>query len=642
MLQTASAIPEMLALILLLILLAFSISDSAYASRRTGLFSACLFSGILACAFRLALMLYHLTPTPDHTTIHLLALLAQLFTPLAASLMFTYSLGRIYAGTFAQRGYIIAHFSTWGIFAVYAVLCVTNHWHHLLFTVDESGALSTAPMFGLGKVCFIIQAAITFVNYFLHRKEADHGYHNVIIIVPFLAIALALFQQVTPPLDVHNITLTLVLLLLFVCCQRQRVYRDSLTGVGSREALAALMQRMIAAGQPFTLQQVSLLHFRRMNRRYGLAIGDALLQNVAHTIQLGYPNDRCFRFNGTDFIIFHDHLPDDESTQQLASLRDRFTNHWEAEGVRTLMGASFAQVSFPQGGSTAEELINNLEYCQRQARDLPDGAVVIYDDTFRQRLADRENIYEMISSSLTGNRFFLCYQPIYDATGTKACAAEALLRMRDETGKVISPGVFIPAAEENGSIIQVTWMVLGKVCAFINEHRDEKLPPISINFSAQQFAEEDMCAVIRRYLDYYHVDPGQIKIEITERVFTEVNDLLLRNIQGLRDMGIGLYLDDFGTGYSNMASVLNYPIEVVKVDRSLLSSDENSKANDLLQALVSGLKHLDVEVLIEGVETSEQSHRMQDIGVDRMQGFYYARPMEEKDFLSHMAKNKTA
>lgn len=642
MLQAASAIPEMLALILLLILLAFSISDSAYASRRTGLFSACLFSGILACAFRLAQVFILTNPAADHNTLHLLTLLAYLFTPLTAALIFTYSLGRIYAGTFAQQGYIIAQITGWGAFILYAGLCISNHWHHLLFTLDETGAVYTAPLQHLSTFVVLLQVGICALNFAIHRKESDQGYLNVVILIPFLAVMLAVLQAVTPPLDLNNITLTLVLLLLFVCCQRQRVYRDSLTGIGSREALAAVMYRMIAGNQPFTMQQISLLHFRRINRRFGLSAGDALLQEVARTIQLNYPNDRCFRFNGTDFIVFHDHLPDEESTAQLSALRDRFTNHWEAAGNRTLMGASFAQVSFPQGGKTGAELINSLEYCQRQARDLPDGSVVIYDETIRQRLADRENIYELITSSLTANRFFLCYQPIYDATGTKACAAEALLRMRDETGKIISPGVFIPAAEENGSIIQVTWMVLGKVCAFINEHKEEKLPPISINFSAQQFAEQDMCSVIRRYLDYYHVEPSQIKIEITERVFTEINDLLLKNIQGLRDMGIGLYLDDFGTGYSNMASVLNYPIEVVKVDKSLLSEDENSKANDLLQALVSGLKHLDVEVLIEGVETSEQSHRMQGIGVDRMQGFYYARPMEEKDFLSHMAKNKIA
>ncbi len=642
MLQAVSAIPEMLALILLLILLAFSITDSAYATRRTGLFSACLLTGVLSCTFRLAFMFYAQSAASEHSTLHLLALLSQLFTPLTAALIFTYSLGRIYAGTFAQQGYTIAQISGWGIFLLYAGLCITNHWHHLLFTVDETGALCTTPLKSLGMICVLLQCGICFINFLFHRKESDHGFRNVIVLTPFLAIVLALLQHYTPPLDVDNLALTLLLLLLFISCQRQRVYRDSLTGVGSREALSALMERMIAAQQPFTLQQVSLLHFRRMNRRYGLAAGDALLQEVAQAIALNYPDDRCFRFNGTDFIIFHDHLPDDEITSQLSALRDRFTNHWNAEGIRTLMGASFAQVSYPQGGKTAAELINSLEYCQRQARDLPDGSVVIYDDALRQHLADRENIYELISSSLSANRFFLCYQPIYDATGTTACAAEALLRMRDESGKVISPGVFIPAAEENGSIIQMTWMVLGKVCTFISEHRNEKLPPISINFSAQQFAEQDMCSVIRRYLDRYQVDPSQIKIEITERVFTEINDLLLRNIQGLRDMGIGLYLDDFGTGYSNMASVLNYPIEVVKVDKSLLSEDENSKANDLLQALVSGLKHLDVEVLIEGVETSEQSHRMQDIGVDRMQGFYYARPMEEKDFLSHMAKNKSA
>ncbi len=642
MLPVVSVIPEMLALILLLILLAFSMSDSVYASNRTGLFPACLLTAILACAFRLAFTTYHTIADPSTDTLYLLAVLAQLFTPLSSSLIFTYALARIYAGTFTQRGGRIAGTCIWVIFGIYALLCVTNHMHHLLFTPDTLNAMRAAPLKGLGKACFLAQFLVVLVNYLIHRRQADHGYHYVMAIMPFLAISMAVFQAIVPELDVNNITLAFVLLLLLVCCQRQHVNRDRLTSAGSREALSTLMQRMIAAQQPFTLQQVSLLHFRRINRRHGLATGDALLREIAHEIQRTFPADRFFRFNGTDFVIFHDHLPDEQSTAQLTALRDRFTNYWDASGKRILLGASFAQVSHPQGGATPEELINNLEYCQLQARSLPENTAVIFDDNVRQKLANREYINELITSSLSTNRFFLCYQPIYDATGTNPCAAEALLRLRDEDGKIISPGVFIPAAEENGSIIQVTWMVLGKVCSFINEHRDEKLPPISINFSAQQFAEQDMCSIIKRYLDHYQVDPSQIKIEITERVFTEINDQLMKNIEGLQEMGVGLYLDDFGTGYSNLASVLNYPIEVVKVDKSLLSEDENSKANDLLQALVSGLKHLDVQVLIEGVETLEQSHRMQDIGVDRMQGFYYARPMEEKDFLTHMAAHHVA
>lgn len=642
MLPVVSAIPEMLALILLLILLAFSMSDSVYAGHRTGLFAACLLTAILACGSRLAFIAYSTTADPVAETLHLLALLSQLFTPFSASLIFTYSLARIYAGSFTQRGSRIAATCIWLIFAVYAALCVTNHSHHLLFTLDNLNNLRIAPLRAPGKISFILQFCVVLVNYFIHRRQADHGYHHVMALIPLLGVAMAVFQAMEPGLDINNITLAFILLLLLVCCQRQHVNRDRLTSAGSREALSSLMQRMIAAHQPFTLQQVSLLHFRHVNRRHGLATGDALLQVIAHEIQRTFPSDRFFRFNGTDFVIFHDHQPDDTTTAQLAALRDRFTNYWEADNKHILLGASFAQVSYPQGGTTPEELINNLEYCQLQARSLPDNAAVIFDDNVRQRLANREHINELITSSLSTNRFFLCYQPIYDATGTNPCAAEALLRLRDEDGKIISPGVFIPAAEENGSIIQVTWMVLGKVCAFINQHKDEKLPPISINFSAQQFAEQDMCSIIKRYLDHYQVDPSQIKIEITERVFTEINDQLMKNIEGLQEMGVGLYLDDFGTGYSNLASVLNYPIEVVKVDKSLLSEDENSKANDLLQALVSGLKHLDVQVLIEGVETLEQSHRMQDIGVDRMQGFYYARPMEEKDFLSHMAAHHVA
>lgn len=639
---TVNAIPEMLALILLLLMFAFSITDRIYASRRASMFNLCLTLSIMASGMRLAVIAYQAGASPAENVLELLAKLSLLATPFAFTCIFSYALAEIYAGTLNQRGYRMALLDVWVFYAIYAGVCLTNCFHHKLFFIDAQNVLHNGSLAWLSEAGFAAQVITLLANYAVHRKEADHGFHMAMAMMPFLLAALALFQALTPPMYINSIAMALMMLILMVCCQRQRVNRDRLTSVGTREAVSARMQRMIAARQPFTLQQVSLLHFRRINRRFGLATGDALLQQVAQQIRRTCPGDSCFRFNGTDFVIFHAHLPDAETEAQLNALRNRFTEEWVVGDLHTLLGVSFAQVSYPQGGATAEELINNLEYCQLQARDLPDSAVVVFDDNVRQKMANREKLNEMITSSLAHNRFFLCYQPIYDADGKHPCGAEALLRMRDEDGRIVSPGVFIPAAEENGSIIQVTWMVLGKVCAFIDAHREDNLPPISINFSAQQFAEQNMCDVIRRYLEYYRIAPGQIKVEITERVFTEINDLLLRNIQGLQDMGVGLYLDDFGTGYSNLASVLNYPIEVVKVDKSLLSGDENSKANDLLQALVSGLKHLDVQVLIEGVETSEQSHRMQDIGVDRMQGFFYARPMEENAFLDHISAHRVA
>lgn len=639
---TINAIPEMLALILFLLMFAFSITDRIYATRRVNMFNLCLVLSIVASSLRLAVVAYQNIAAPLANTLEWLAKLSLLATPCASTCIFIYALAEIYAGAGNQRGFRMARLGMWVLYGIYAAVCLTNCFHHQLFYIDEANVLHNGPLAWLSEVGFVAQVVTLLANYAVHRKEADHGFRMAMLLMPFLMIGLAIFQALTPPMYVNSITLALIMLILMVCCQRQRVNRDRLTSVGTREAVSNLMQRMIAAQQPFTLQQVSLLHFRRINRRFGLATGDALLQQIAQQIRRTCPGDSCFRFNGTDFVIFHAHLPDAETEAQMNSLRNRFTEEWVVGDMHTLLGVSFAQVSYPQGGTTAEELINNLEYCQLQARDLPDSAVVVFDDNVRQKMANREKLNEMITSSLAHNRFFLCYQPIYDADGQHPCGAEALLRMRDEDGRIVSPGVFIPAAEENGSIIQVTWMVLGKVCAFIDAHRGENLPPISINFSAQQFAEQNMCDVIRRYLEYYHVEPGQIKVEITERVFTELNDLLLKNIQGLQDMGVGLYLDDFGTGYSNLASVLNYPIEVVKVDKSLLSEDEHSKANDLLQALVSGLKHLDVQVLIEGVETSEQSHRMQDIGVDRMQGFFYARPMEENAFLDHINAHRVA
>lgn len=635
--QVSSVIADVIALALISILLTFTLTDYTYASKRTRFFQTCVFLALVATSFNAGMyLLARVSDQLSATAICAMGSVQQLLTGLVGSLSAYYALTETRPGPAQIFAHRLIRLAPWLLFGVHALMVFLNGATGLLFSSGENGLLIPGPLNSLPCLITLINACVVSTFYFLKRKYSESNFNNVMVMLPLTALIGFAAQCRLPHVPLCNITNACVLLIFFISFQRQRVHRDRLTGVGNRAALSALVESSLAHNVPFTLQQVSLRRFRRVNRRFGPDVGDQLLREIALAIRRVSPQDRCYRFNGTDFIIYHEHEPNGESAQVIDALRERFQQPFTVGDNRIMVGAFYAQASYPTAGSTEAELINNLEYCQLQARDMADGSLVVYDESVRLQMDRRERLSELINASISEDRFFLCYQPIYDAADQTPCAAEALLRMRDSDGSIVSPGIFIPAAEESGAIIPITWMVLDKVCAFIDRHRDAKLPPISINFSVQQFAEQDMCQVIGRYLRHYNVRPEQIKIEITERVFTENSSLLMENVQGLQDMGVGLYLDDFGTGYSNLSSVITLPFEVVKVDRTLLASEQEVKSDTLLTAVVSGLKHLGAQVLMEGVETGEQLVRVMDIGVDRMQGFYYARPMEEDAFLIYM------
>lgn len=213
--------------------------------------------------------------------------------------------------------------------------------------------------------------------------------------------------------------------------------------------------------------------------------------------------------------------------------------------------------------------------------------------------------------------------------------AEALLRLSDYSGTPISPGEFIPLAEETGLIDEMSWIVLEKVCRLLGENPALEVESISINLSMQQFLDLHICQRITACLQRYQVPPDKLKIEITERVIAYDLPYIRSVMDRIAQVGIGFYLDDFGIGYSNFSSIMHLPFECVKLDRSLFDKLLVSKKDrTIVQTMIELAHSVGFQVVSEGIETQQQADLLMVLGTDRIQGYHYARPMAEKEFLA--------
>lgn len=264
--------------------------------------------------------------------------------------------------------------------------------------------------------------------------------------------------------------------------------------------------------------------------------------------------------------------------------------------------------------------------------------LVRFDPDVEARFRRRQHLVELMRSSIRQHRFQIWYQPVYCLHGRHFCSAEALLRLTDYDGAPISPGEFIPLAEETGLIDELSWIVLEEVCRFLGAGRAGPFQYVSINLSPRQFRDPGLIHRVRAALDRFQVPPGRLKIEITEQVFLEDTKRAEAIVSSLTDYGVRFFMDDFGTGYSNLSCVLGLPFEYIKLDRSLIAPlPDDPQAGLMVRTLIQLFHGLGKRLIAEGVETASQAELLCRCGADSIQGFYYAHPMPEGDFIRFLS-----
>jgi EAL domain-containing protein (putative c-di-GMP-specific phosphodiesterase class I) len=316
------------------------------------------------------------------------------------------------------------------------------------------------------------------------------------------------------------------------------------------------------------------------------------------------------------------------------SVMDRFMERWETENVKIELRALFADIRVPDHAADVDDIIASLEYATRLAKLDTTGKPVRFTDRLKSEYTRRNYVISQVEKALKQDLFFLNIQPVYDIEQQRFTGGEVLLRLNEDNGMPISPGEFIPIAIDNGIATELGLMVMEKVCQLLQANREIDIGWLSINISSQQDEFDETVQHLEMLLDQYDVEPWRIKLEITEMVLLEDLERAHKTMDELNKRGIGVYLDDFGTGYSNLVNVMTLPFECVKIDKGFIRNIINTpKSYGMLKTVISGLKNMNVIALAEGVETEEQDNIVRELGIDRIQGYYYARPMPADEFV---------
>ncbi|MDH5276685.1 MAG: GGDEF domain-containing phosphodiesterase, partial [Gammaproteobacteria bacterium] len=286
---------------------------------------------------------------------------------------------------------------------------------------------------------------------------------------------------------------------------------------------------------------------------------------------------------------------------------------------------------YPSDNPDTQMLLKNADIAMYQAKEDGRNNFKFFHEQMHADLVGYHELERDIREAIAEGQFHLVYQPKVNARINQLQGIEALLRWNSPTRGNVSPGNFIPVAEESGHIIPLGYWVLNEVCLALRSWREKGLTlvPVSVNVSARQFQQPDFHKRVAELLHRHDIDPGLIEIELTEGLVMEDIDSAMRELAQLRNIGLRISIDDFGTGYSCLSYLRRFPIDVLKIDKSFVQEIGCSRDGEsIIDAIISLARSLRLETVAEGVETAAQLQYLLDHGCHVVQGFLLGKPME--------------
>lgn len=409
---------------------------------------------------------------------------------------------------------------------------------------------------------------------------------------------------------------------------------DSMTGLLDRMTFFDDVNACRESGRQVHIIMVQLSRLMQTNRKYGVAVGDQLIRDISMWLAELDEQYTGYRIANSRLMLLGPVCGRQQADECMSRIRGRFGEIWQvscAGQTHSIMAKACFVHLFLEEDDTENDLLDKMNFGISVMENRGRDGVIFFDEEIKKEMEHRNYVLEEVRYAIEHKTFRMHYQPIYDCREEKFVAAESLIRLWDRKGDFISPGEFIPMAEENGLIDQISWIVLEKVCRFMGEHPQLPLRTVSVNLTGQQVADVTLLDRIDSLLCDCQLSGDRLRIEITERTVAEDFEEVKQVMQCLEKKGIRFYLDDFGTGYSNLSSVLSLPFEVIKFDQSLVRIMDNDRSGYRTIELLAQIMHENgMMVVAEGIETAQQVRTAKETGVDRIQGFYFAKPLSEE------------
>ncbi len=413
---------------------------------------------------------------------------------------------------------------------------------------------------------------------------------------------------------------------------RERIVRDSLTGLLNRAGLIEHIEQRLAAPEAtaFVLAFIDLDGFKSVNDSRGHPVGDLLLCEVAAVLRSMAPQALAIaRPGGDEFVLLLP--PERKPAGALAqALCRRLAEPFDIGGHTLRIGASIGLVACPEHGRERVELMRRADLAMYAAKAAGRARFAWFEPALDRRAKARAWVQSELPDALQRDALRLYFQPRVRAGDRRLASVEALVRWPHPERGLVPPASFVPLAEEVGLIGALGRWVLDAACRQMRAWRDAGIgvPRVAVNVSALQLAEPGFAADVLDTLRRHGLPPGVLELELTESVFAGDADEAAARLQPLRDAGVQLALDDFGTGFSSLSSLYRLPVDVMKIDRSFVCDlGQRDSADAVARSVVALARALGKHVVAEGVETPEQLQRLLALGCDELQGFLIARPL---------------
>jgi diguanylate cyclase (GGDEF)-like protein len=420
---------------------------------------------------------------------------------------------------------------------------------------------------------------------------------------------------------------------------RHAAFHDSLTGLPNRAMFTELLKAEIETSKRrsdhmFAVLFLDLDRFKNINDSLGHTHGDLLLVAFAERLEKALrPVDTLARFGGDEFAILLSGMTDATDTVRVAQrIQDELTQPFVLDKNSAFATASIGIALSSSGYDRPEDILRDADTAMYRAKENGKARYELFDHGMHARAVSRLQLESDLRRAVEQKEFSVFYQPIVCLQTARLSGFEALVRWNHPRRGLVSPGDFIPVAEETGLIVPIGQWVLNEACKHIREcqsyspsHRSLSL---SVNLSARQVAQPDLLEQIKQALATSKLNPHCLKLEITESVVMENAEAAALMFKQLRSLGVQLSIDDFGTGYSSLSYLHRFPLNYLKIDRSFVMRLTTDNDNAIVRTISTLARNLGMEVIAEGIETEEQYQQLKMLGCEYGQGYLFSRPVD--------------
>lgn len=535
---------------------------------------------------------------------------------------------------------VIAYCSIPVIFCL--ILWILNFATPTLFYFDKTTYYKTTLNISVYISAFFYLVATAIVAIIL-RKDIGDNAAGIMFIGCITCISVVFIQYVIPSVLLTGVGIMITILLMYIYLNNSDSLIDPLTGCFERSAFNQYLEGGLVSKNKSYAIAVAFNDFENINNAFGIRVGDEILRQTGHFLidsTYNFQRVNVYRISGNVFLI--PFIYKNEYLKYLDFLGSINSDPIKIANQDIDIKPNVYKIEDIDFLEKNSDLSSCILYGIDKAKKTGETGFILLDNSFKEEFTYTKNIEVFLHEAIEKRLFYMVYQPIWSIKDDRYTMLEALVRLRHPVYGNVSPDIFIKSAERQGLVSSITDLVLDMVSDFISNNNLKKLgiENVKINLSAMDLMDKDLPNRIDKILSKKGVNKDNVGFEITETAATIFNNEATDFFNYVNENNLKLSIDDFGSGYANLSNVMKIKFDTLKLDRSmLLAINDTKEGMDIYKNIAKLFQKLGKKIISEGAESKEDVNMLSKWGIDYIQGFYFSKPLKEKELLTTLTKS---